>query len=53
MPDLGGSPAISNVQAVIEAGGAPAERLLARLETRMAALAAGHGAPLATYAAGR
>ncbi|HET9102909.1 MAG TPA: polyprenyl synthetase family protein [Solirubrobacteraceae bacterium] len=52
VPGLGGSAAIGNVQAVIEAGGAPAQRLLDRLEGRMATLAAGHGEPLATYAQG-
>ncbi|HEY2260898.1 MAG TPA: polyprenyl synthetase family protein [Solirubrobacteraceae bacterium] len=34
---------MSAVQAVVEAGGAPATRLMERLEQRMASLAAGHG----------
>jgi geranylgeranyl pyrophosphate synthase len=34
---------VSAVQAVVDAGGAPAVRLLERLEERMAGLAAGHG----------
>ncbi len=34
---------VSTVQAVLDAGGAPAARLLDRLEQRMADLAAGHG----------
>lgn len=34
---------VSAVQAVVDAGGAPAARLLERLEQRMAELAAGHG----------
>jgi geranylgeranyl pyrophosphate synthase len=34
---------VSTVQAVLDAGGAPAARLVERLEQRMAELAAGHG----------
>jgi geranylgeranyl pyrophosphate synthase len=52
VPGLGQTPATGNVQAVIEAGGAPAQRLLSLLESRMTTLAAGHGEPLAAYAAG-
>ncbi len=47
---VGGGPAVSNVQAVLDAGGAPAARLIARLEVRMAELATGHGELLARYA---
>jgi geranylgeranyl pyrophosphate synthase len=38
------------VQAVVDAGGAAVSRLMARVELRMAELAAGHGAVLARYA---
>ena len=42
--------AVSAVQAVIEAGGEPASRLMERLERRLAELASGHGPVLARYA---
>ncbi|MGH2913609.1 MAG: polyprenyl synthetase family protein [Solirubrobacteraceae bacterium] len=38
------------VRAVVEAGGDPAARLMVRLESRLAALAAGHGEQLARHA---
>lgn len=47
---VGGGPAVSGIQAVLDAGGAPASRLIGRLEARMAELAAGHGEQLARYA---
>lgn len=42
--------ATSAVQAVVEAGGPAAARLLERLEQRMVQLACGHGEPLRRYA---
>ena len=47
---LGRSTALDNVQAVLQAGGPPAARLLERLETRMGELATGHGEPLGGWA---
>ncbi|MEO8967979.1 MAG: polyprenyl synthetase family protein [Solirubrobacteraceae bacterium] len=47
---FGGAPAVSSIQAVLDAGGAPASRLIGRLEARMTELATGHGEPLAGYA---
>jgi len=47
---VGGGPAVSSIQAVLDAGGAPAARLIGRLEARMAELATGHGQQLARYA---
>ncbi len=41
---------MSAVQAVVEAGGAPASRLMEQLERRLAELAGGHGPLLARYA---
>jgi geranylgeranyl pyrophosphate synthase len=41
---------VSAVQGVIEAGGPPVTRLMARVEERMASLAAGHGQLLARHA---
>ncbi len=46
----GGEPALSSIQAVLDAGGAPASRLIGRLEARMVELATGHGEQLARYA---
>jgi geranylgeranyl pyrophosphate synthase len=42
--------AVSAVQAVVEAGGAPASRLMDRLEQRLAQAAGGHGPLLRRYA---
>ncbi|MDQ6731783.1 MAG: polyprenyl synthetase family protein [Actinomycetota bacterium] len=47
---VGGRRAVSSIQAVLDAGGAPASRLIGRLEARMTELATGHGEPLASYA---
>jgi geranylgeranyl pyrophosphate synthase len=41
---------VNVVQGVVEAGGAPVTRLMARVEERMASLARGHGPLLARYA---
>ena len=41
---------MSAVQAVVEAGGAPASRLIELLEQRLAEVTAGHGPELAHYA---
>ncbi|MGI8714646.1 MAG: polyprenyl synthetase family protein [Solirubrobacteraceae bacterium] len=43
-------PAGASVQAVVDAGGEPAARLLVRLEQRLAELASGHGELLARHA---
>ena len=42
--------AVSSVQAVVDAGGAPASRLMDQLEQRLAQVAAGHGPLLRRYA---
>ena len=45
-----GSVSVGAVQAVVDAGGAEASRVMARVEARMSELASGHGAVLARYA---